>query len=74
MAESSDAEVYAHLLEAAVILRALARGALGLNVEQVPGVGDWITRDRSYIATGRLPARKRTKQKKGKPHGEKETR
>jgi hypothetical protein len=71
LAESSDAEVFVHLLEGARILRALARGALGLNVEQVPGVGEWIKRDQTYIATGRLPARKRTK--KGKPH-EKETR
>jgi hypothetical protein len=73
LAESDDAGVHEHLLEAARILRALARGALGLNVEQLPSVGEWIARDRTLVATGKLPARKRTS-KKGKPHGEKETR
>jgi len=69
----SDAEVYAHLLEAARILRALARGSLGLNAEQVPEVSAWLARDGVYVDSGKLPARKRNS-KKGRPHGEKQTR
>lgn len=73
MPADSDAQVYAHLLEAARILRALARGSLGLNAEQVPEVATWLARDREYVETGKLPARKRNS-KKGRPHGEKQTR
>lgn len=73
MAADSDAQVYAHLLDAARVLRALARGSLGLNVAQLEGVRDWLARDAVYEATGRLPARKRNS-KKGRPHGEKQTR